>query len=174
MWRLIALICLVLGLSFQQASAQSKSAKGAQCSSAGMTLPNLNALKLPDGEHVVGMIETEVGKLEARVKVKGGEVSDPDYYLRGMRLTETPNSNIPKSIRACLNRKSSAAGASWFANALDWIVPPAEAAKRCIAVIVTGSGHCRDDYKPGEGICCATARCGSSYATMCATYPVAR
>lgn len=35
------------------------------------------------------MLETEHGKLEARVNVKGGVVSDPIYYIRGKLLTET-------------------------------------------------------------------------------------
>jgi hypothetical protein len=169
MLRFIALISFLLAMTFQQASAQSAPSKGAQCSSAQMTLPNLNALKLSDGEHVVGMLDTELGKLEARVNVKGGEVSDPNYYLRDKRLTETPTSKIPRSVRACLNRRTSSAGASLFANALDWIVPPAEAAnKRCIAKVV--SGGCDDNFHTNEGICCFRACCGSQCASACATY----
>jgi hypothetical protein len=162
MFRLIATTCFIFALTFQYASAQSKPGAGAaKCSAAQMTLPDLNALKLNEGQHVVGMLETEVGKLEARVSAKGGDVSDPDYYLRDKLLKETPDSKIPKSVRACLHsRKLSSVGASWFANAFDWIVPSAEAAKRCIARVV-GRPGCDDT------ICCATACCGRACATWC-------
>ena len=162
MLRLFALICITLAMTLQQASAQSPHARSAaHCSAAQLTLPNLNALKLTDGEHVVGMLQTELGKLEARVNVKGGEVSDPDYYLRGKHLKEAPNAKVPRSIRACLNSKgASTGGSSWFAKALNLVASPAEAAKRCIARVV-GSG-CDDT------ICCAKACCGRACAVWCA------
>lgn len=107
------------------------------------------------------MVETEVGKLEARVTVKGDSISDADYYLNDKKLTEMPSSKIPKSVRACLNKSRRAAADSWFAGVRDLVVPSAEAAKRCIAHVV---GH------PGcdESICCAKACCGNACAVWCA------
>jgi hypothetical protein len=150
-------------MTSQHAAAQSKPhAGGVTCSAAQLVLPDLNALKLKDGESVVGMVETEAGKLEARVTVKDDSVSDADYYLRGKKLAETPESKIPKSMRACLNKsKRSSASESWFARVRDLLVPSAEAAKRCIAHVV-GRPGCDDT------ICCARACCGRACATWCA------
>jgi hypothetical protein len=170
MLRLIALLCFIIAVSLQQASAQSSPSRGeARCGTGQLGLSNLNALKLNDGEHVVGMLETEAGQLEARVNVKGGEVSDPEYYLRGKHLTKTPASKIPPSLRTCLNRRTSSAGSSRFADALDWIIRPAEAAKRCIWRVV--SWGCDDNFHPDEGICCVRACCGSECELGCGTYP---
>jgi hypothetical protein len=162
MLRFIALACAIFVVTSQHAAAQTKPRTGAvTCSAAQLVLPDLNVLKLKDGEHVVGMLETEAGKLEARVSVKGGSVSDPDYYLSGKKLTETPDSKIPKPVRACLTKSQrSSASESWFATVPNLIVPPAEAAKRCIARVV-GSG-CDDT------ICCARACCGRACETWCA------
>ena len=160
MLRLIALICFTLGLTFQ-AAAQSLAALAptVQCSSAGVQLANLDALKLTEGEQVVAMLETEHGKLEARVNVKGGVVSDPIYYIRGKLLAETPESKVTAAVRACLNpKKTASVGESWYAGALDWLVPSAEA-KACRARVL-GSGC--------DGtICCAKAQCGRAIAIWC-------
>jgi hypothetical protein len=73
-------------MTSQHAAPQTKPhAGGVTCSVAQLVLPDLNALKLKDGESVVGMVGTEAGKLEARVTVKGDSVSDADYYLRGKK-----------------------------------------------------------------------------------------
>jgi hypothetical protein len=163
MLRFIALICLSLGMSFQQASAQSSNKGEAQCGTGRLTLSNLNALKLPDGENVVGMLETEAGRLEARVSVKNGEVSDPDYYLRDKRLEKTPDAKISKSILACSRGKQSSAGQTLIAKLANSIVQSAEAANGCVARVKW--------VKCDEiDLCCAFACCGSICARQCAKY----
>lgn len=164
MLQLIVSICFVLGLTFQ-AAAQSSTvqALGVQCSTGQLKLADLNALKLPEGEQVIGMLETEYGKLEARVDVNGGIVADPKYYIRGKLLTVSPESKIPKPLRACVAPgKRSSAGGTGSASLLNWIVRSAEAMdkRRCI-VIASGCFG---------GVCCAYGCCSGSCATACAFY----
>jgi hypothetical protein len=166
MLRIMTLICLALGLTFQ-ASAQSSIAADpkAQCSTAELRLPDLNALKLPDGEQVIGMLETEYGKMEVRVDVKGGIVSDPKYYIRGKLLTVTPGSKIPKPFLACPAPGKRTSDAS----ILNWIVPSAAAKIRCRFVV--SKPHCYDYGEPYPGgFCCAWACCSGYCSAACAEY----
>jgi hypothetical protein len=150
--QILAMVCLTLALAVP-ASAQCKQYK--------LELPDLDTLKLKDGEHVVGAVETENGKLEARVTVKGKVVSDPILFIGGKRMQEVPESQIPKSVLDCM--KAELPSGSWLANAadntLDWIVPKAYARACRNWVIRSGC-----DGK----ICCAVACCASSGA--CATW----
>jgi hypothetical protein len=155
MLRVLVLICMTIGLTVPVMAEP----PAAQCNSGKLQLPNLDSVKLPDGDQVVAAIETEHGKLEARVKVKEGDVSDLTYSIRGKLLAETPESKVPKAVRACWNNKRAAAGPTWSASIMDLIISPAEAKLRCIARVV-GSG-CDDT------ICCARACCGNKCATWC-------
>ena len=67
------------------------------------------------------MLETEAGRLEARVSVKNGEVSDPDYYLRDKRLEKTPDAKI--YVRVSTDRQTvenQIAALSKVAKARGW------------------------------------------------------
>lgn len=160
--RLLALLCLPLGLAVPVAAETP-----VRCDTGQLELPDLDTLKLPDGEHMIAKSESVNGKLEARVGVKGKIVSDPIFYIRGMRLQKTPESGVPKPILECLKKGKGASSCdSWFANAvrstLDWMVPAAEARTRRCRMI--GSG-CDDR------ICCATVCCSSACDTECAYIP---
>ena len=67
---------LMLGLATQAAAeCTSKSYK--------LTLPDQATLKLADGEHAIGSLQTEHGSLEARVTVKGKNISAPRFLIGG-------------------------------------------------------------------------------------------
>ncbi|HUL23716.1 MAG TPA: hypothetical protein VLZ10_19835 [Thermodesulfobacteriota bacterium] len=149
---ILALVCVTLALAGPAA---------AQCKQYKLELPDLDTLNLKDGEHVVGAVETLRGKLEARVTVKDKVVSDPILFIGGTRMTEVPESQIPKSVLGCM--KAELPSGIWLANAadyiLDWITPPAYA-KACKRWVIRSG--CDDK------ICCAVACCASSGA--CATW----
>ena len=142
----------------------------AQCISGKLALPKLSSLTLSDGEHVIASTETGRGKLEARVRIRGKAVSDPSYFLGEQRMKDTPESKIPKSLRACFRAQRdsiSFSGYDLLARASEWLVPSAHAVN-CGTQLVFWS--CNDK----ERKCCAWARCGSPdhfvWAHACAAY----
>lgn len=72
------------------------------CQKATTTLPKRDALKLSDGEHVIAKTGTSGKTLEARTAVRSGVPSAPSYLLSGKRLSATPLSQAPSSVRQCL------------------------------------------------------------------------
>ena len=48
-----------------------------------LTLPDQATLKLADGEHAIGSLQTEHGSLEARVTVAGKDISAPRFLIGG-------------------------------------------------------------------------------------------
>lgn len=150
---LLALVCLTLGLAVPAA---------AQCKISKLDLPDLATLNLSDGEHLIKAVELGKGKLEVRVNVKGKVVSDPILYFRGKRMKKTPESEISKPFRDCLEKAEVPSG-SRFANAarfaLSRIAPTAYAAppfRTC-------------DIRTGcdDRMCCAVVCCDNSCATWC-------
>jgi hypothetical protein len=155
--RLLSLAGVILGLTVPAA---------AQCNTGRLQLPNIEALKLSDGEHVIATLQTMHGKMEARVTVKGKVVSEPVYSIGGKLLEETPKAKVQKGNRPCLKMSSLDDDfVSWYTAAarsvLDSIITPAYA-KQCRAKIVSVS--CTSDQ------CCAMARCGNYYVIRCADY----
>ena len=131
---LLAVVCFILGLAASAA---------AQCSvkDYALDVPDTATLKLSDGEHAIAAVQTEQGRLEARVTVKGGQVvAGPRFFLQGQLLRPIPQSELqsrlPETVRRCAPQKSSSSPESWYANAarcaLDWLVPEAEAVARCV------------------------------------------
>lgn len=144
--RLLALVCLTLGLAVPAA---------AQCKTGKLELPDLATLKLPDGEHTIKAVELGKGKLEVRVNVKGKVVSDPILYFRGKPMKKTPDSEISKPLRDCLEKTAKPSG-SQFGNAARFIlgrIAPTAYAAPFYACLVFYS--CDDRY------CCATVCCQS-------------
>ncbi len=163
---ILALVYTTLALAVPAAAAECRTYK--------MQAPDPNTLKLKDGEHVVASVGTVAGKLEARVTVKGNDVSDPRLFLGGKPLKDITESQIRKEVRECMQKETGAlpseswlaeaarggellkeipvsqppesidgclqtaalSSGSWIADAarsiLDWIVPPAYAAQRCM------------------------------------------
>jgi hypothetical protein len=151
MLRFLALICLGLGLAGPAA---------AQCYTGRLHFPN----KPADGEHTIGAVETDHGKLEVRVNVKDGVATDPSFYLRAQRLTKARWSEISANIRACLQpKKTSASEPGWLASAagvaLEWLAPEAEAAQRCRPVIVDSGCF---DHRCCARACCYQGICGNA------------
>ena len=60
-----------------------KHAEAGDCSTATLELPDLNVLKLADGDQVVATVMTERGKLEFHVHVAKGVASNPTFVLAG-------------------------------------------------------------------------------------------
>jgi hypothetical protein len=165
MFRIIALALFAIGINQVNAQVDVQSipprASDVLCSTAKLRFKDVNTLKLPDGQHVIGMIETQYGKLEGRVDVVGGVVSEPKYYINGKPLILTPNDKIPPTLRACLARGKRASGdVSSYTRILESIVTSAEAVYRC-KPWVTASG-CTD-----WGGCCATVCCGGRCRGYC-------
>jgi len=119
---ILVLACLTLGLTTQAR---------AECTSKtyNLSLPDRATLKLPDGEHSIGSVQTAHGSLEARVSVKGKDVSAPRFLIAGRPLREVSESALPQGLRDCLKKPSTPD--SWMAKAirstLDWLVAPAHA-----------------------------------------------
>jgi len=131
--RLLAVLCFTFGLAVSAA---------AQCSVKNYTLdvPDTATLRLSDGEHAIAAVQTDQGKLEARVTVQGGKVvSGPWFFLSGQLLRPISQaelqSRLPEPLRHCAQNRSSSSE-SWFGDAascvLDWIVPEAHAVNRCV------------------------------------------
>jgi hypothetical protein len=64
-----------------------------------LDVPDVDTLNLTDGEHTVASVDTDHGKLEARVTVKGKVISDNRYFIRGKPLKEIPERQLPGWIR---------------------------------------------------------------------------
>lgn len=94
------LILALLTLSFVV-----KPAEAADCSTAKLELPDLNALKLPEGDQVVATVMTARGKLEVQVHVAKGVASEPTFLIGGKALIRTPESKLPRSSRSCLRHE---------------------------------------------------------------------
>jgi len=155
------LVCSTLALAVPAAAAECREYK--------MEHQDPNTLKLKDGEHVIASVDTVAGKLEARVSVKGKDVSDPRLFLGGKRLKDITESRIPKEVRECLPKKTGALpSGSWIADAarsiLDWIVPPAYAARLCLRWIY--SSTCSRDLD-GKWYCVVSACCVTTGGTFC-------
>jgi hypothetical protein len=119
--------CLMLGLATRAAAeCTSKSYK--------LSLPDRATLKLADGEHAIGSLQTEHGSLEARVTVKGKDISVPRFLIGGRSLREVSESALPQGLRDCLKNapavptKPETSVSKVIRSALDWIVAPAQAA----------------------------------------------
>src|SRR5262245_20993462 len=112
---LLALVWFTLGTTVPAA---------AECTKYELVLPDLSTLKLPDGEHTVGTLDTKIGKLEARVTVKNKVVSDPRPYRNGTLMKATPDSELPKDLLTC-DQKAELPSGNQFVNAvrslMDWI-----------------------------------------------------
>src|ERR1700720_289367 len=155
MTRFIALVLLVLGVGLAPATAD-------ECTTSELHLPDLNALKLPDGDQIVATVATGYGNLEVHVDVKGGIASEPKFVLRDKPpFKKSPRSELPRALRACLAKKTS--GENWYTNvaasALDWLLPAANARNKWKCIVKTWC-------LPGG--CCAKASCnGSPWQTDC-------
>ena len=148
MLRLLALVCFTLGLALPAA---------AQCKK--VELPDLDTLNLSDGEHTIKAVNLRKGKLEVRVKVKGKVVSDPILYFRGKPMKSTPESELSKPVRDCL-QKAEAPSGSRFGNAarfiLGRIAPTAYAAPfRTCKQLYTYE----DDFMVCATLCCTDGSC---------------
>ena len=129
-------------------------------------VPDTATLKLKDGEHTIAAIETFHGKLEARVMVKRGVVSDPILFLDGKPLKEISKSEIPKALLDCLPKAelpSEGLLSKASRSILDWVVPPADAKGRKCVWKVTAT--CLEN-KDGSFVChfhsCWCGRCQDS------------
>src|SRR3954462_9869336 len=94
----LVVACLVLGLATRASG---------ECTSKTyrMTLPDRATLKLADGEHKIGSVQTEHGSFEARVNVKGKDVSAPRFLVGGRALKEVSESTLPQGLRDCLKQE---------------------------------------------------------------------
>jgi len=73
--RTFLLVCLTLGLAVPAAAQLTNKTYN-------LDVPDTDTLKkLKDGEHVIAAVETDRGKLEVRVRVKGKAVSDHRFLF---------------------------------------------------------------------------------------------
>lgn len=132
-----------------------------------------DAVSRDKGEHVVGEAQTMGGKIEARVSVTHGQISDPVLYLGGKRMRKTLLSKVPADIARCLGGEKSSAWLAGqklaYAAPLRNLISPVDDAKynSCWKITVSCS-----DSVGGGGVCCALAiskRTGAS-AVWCESY----
>jgi hypothetical protein len=118
--------CLMLGVAAQA---------GAECTTKSykLSLPDSASVKLPDGEHTLGSVQTAHRSFEARVNVKGKVASGRRFFIGGRLLRDVSESTLPEGLRDCLKNAPATPSTpeTWVAtavrSALDWIVVPAEA-----------------------------------------------
>ena len=156
--RILPLVCLTLGLAVPAA---------AECKTYKLDIPDTDTLKLPDGEHVIASVAHEKGRLEVRVNVKSGVVSERQFFLGGKLLTKKAEAQVSKPILDCLKKLlppgSSIADSGHKGHMFDWIVPTVyAAAPKCVLNGIS----CRDSV----GQCCALVCCGDQCAIRCASY----
>jgi hypothetical protein len=156
-----ASIVMSLGLAFMipMAAAAEPAVK---CSKGPWDFRDPASLKLTDGEHSLGKVETPEGALEVRVKVQKGEVSDPMYFLRGKQLKKVSDAKVPKELRECMNLKKTATLHDWIGQpmiaTLDWLITSAEA-RACVARVISVTCN--------QNTCCALASCGRAREVWC-------
>ena len=155
---IVAMAGLTVGLSV---------AVAAKCVSVTVEVPEPAELNLQDGDHVIASANTERGKFEARVQVRGKVASAPRFYIGGRLLNNTPEAQVPSDLRSCLKEahRASLPPTGWLdrmtRSVQEWLVPTVHA-KAKIKCVVTASCN--------QNTCCALATCGGHQAVSCVGY----
>ncbi len=153
-FRVVVAVCLAAGLAVVVA---------AECKVGRVELPDPTTLKLPDGDHVIGSADTERGRFEARVTVRGKVMSDPRYFIGGRPLQLTPESQAPKDIMQCIqeSRQAAALSGSWLSriasSTRDWLEAP----------VYAWRGKCTVLPSCSQTTCCALVKCADARAVWC-------
>jgi hypothetical protein len=104
-----------------------------------LNVPDPATLKLKDGEHVIAAVGTDHGKLEVRVQVKGGVISDNEFWANGKRLKEGQESDLRPEVLKCMKTL----GAS---------LPPSEGwvaeAARAASSLIENSAEAKNNKNP--------------------------
>ncbi len=144
-------------LSLSLALAGSASAAG-PCSSKTyeLTVPDPATLHLKDGSHVIASLNTEHGKLEVRVRVKGGVVSDDGFWANGRRLREGKESDLKPELLKCLKEQHASLSSSegWIATTARVVSSLVEhsAEARITKGVLKVTATCYE-YKAGQYFC---------------------
>jgi hypothetical protein len=138
----------------------------ADCKVFEMATPDPATLKLPDGEHVIGSVATPGGKIEARVVVKGKDISNNQLYLAGKAMRSSAQSQVPNDIRECLGIKKTA-----LLEATGWLTSAAGALRDLIETPVEARDtRCTYKCSCNQNTCCCIAFCGAGTGVGCAGY----
>ncbi len=149
---------LPLALSF---SVPAAAADSCDSSSFKIPVPDASTLKLADGLHTIAKAKAPHGEFEVRVRVKGNEISENEFWANGKRLGEKLDPKTPPEFVKCLKEKKVQISAVGFAEemfrALSGLVEhPAEAKNtRCVyEVTATCYQYAKGKYWCSYHVCC--------------------
>ncbi len=129
-----------------------------------LNVPDPATLHLKDGEHTIASVNTDQGKFEARVRVKGGVVSDDGFWANGKRLKEGRESDLKPELLKCLKAQKASLSSSegWIASAAQFasslVEHSAEAKLSHCLLKVTATCY---QHSPGHYFCAYRVCCGS-------------
>lgn len=153
-----------LSLAFALGASGARAADPCSSKTYELNVPDAATLKLKDGVHTIAAVKMETGKLEVRVRVKGIEISENEFWANGKLLKEMPESSIPKDLRRCLTpAKASLAPGTLVEEAArvlsGWLEREAEARNTRCVYKVTATCY---QYAAGKYWCAYHVCCGSS------------
>jgi hypothetical protein len=166
MWKKCFITLLVFGAGGVCLPPSANAAASCTASTSGVDIPELNAAKLGNGDHIVAQTMTPRGQLQVHVSVKGKRISNPKFYIGGRLLKKTSMRHVPKDIRDCLHSSKEKAAALpgpqiAFLGSLEKLrlySPRTD---------VVFKGRCKVKTSCNQSICCALATCGSAQAVWC-------
>jgi hypothetical protein len=127
-------------------------------------VPDASTLKLAEGVHTIAKAKAPHGEFEVRVRVKGSEISENEFWANGKRLGAKLDAKTPPEFVKCLKEQkvqiSDVGFAEEMLRALSGLVEHSAEAKNTKCVLkVTASCY---QYAPGKFWCAYHVCCGSS------------
>jgi hypothetical protein len=129
-------------------------------------IPELNAAKLGNGNHVVAETMTSRGLLRVHVKVRGRTISNPIFEINGKRMKKTAMRHVPKDIRTCLEESKKSAESS-ERRQIAFTGPIQQLRMYSPRTDVRFTGRCTVKASCNQNVCCALATCGREQAVEC-------
>lgn len=129
-----------------------------------ISVPDASTLKLKDGVHTIAKARAPHGEFEVRVRVKGTEISENEFWANGKHLGQKLDPKTPPEFVRCLKEQnvkiSSAGWAEEMLQSLSGLVEHAAEARNTRCVLkVTATCY---QYAPGKYWCAYHVCCGSN------------
>ena len=151
-------VALALVLGVPAAAADSCDSKSFEIS-----VPDASTLKLTDGLHTIAKTRAPHGEFEVRVRVKGNEISENEFWANGKHLGAKLDPKTPPEFVKCLKEQrvqiSEVGFAEEMLRALSGLVEHAAEAKASKACKYKVTATCYE-YSSGNYWCAYHVCCG--------------
>lgn len=129
-----------------------------------VAVPDASTLKLKDGEHTIAKARAPHGEFEVRVRVKGSEISENEFWANGKHLGAKLDPKTPPEFVKCLKeQKVKVASASFaeemFRSLSNLVEERADARNTRCVLKVTATCY---EYASGKYWCAYHVCCGSN------------